>query len=165
MTAKESLTRVERIERLILVIRGQRIMLDADLARLYGVSTKRLNEQVKRNKERFPERFMFRLTAKEKAEVVANCDHLQKLKFSPVLPHAFTEHGAIMAATVLNTCLRHGHGHESPPSQPTLPSPHGGERVRGRPSYQCQNELGPRLKRGGLGVYSLRIACDSDLLA
>ena len=123
MTAKESLTRVERIERLILVIRGQRIMLDADLARLYGVSTKRLNEQVKRNKERFPERFVFRLTAKERAEVVANCDHLQKLKFSPVLPHAFTEHGAIMAATVLNTCLRHSHGHESPPSQPTLPSP------------------------------------------
>jgi len=103
MTAKESLTRVERIERLILVIRGQRIMLDADLARLYGVSTKRLNEQVKRNKERFPERFMFRLTAEERAEVVANCDHLQRLKFSPVLPHAFTEHGAIMAATVLNT--------------------------------------------------------------
>ena len=102
MTAKESLTRVERIERLILVIRGQRIMLDADLARLYGVSTKRLNEQVKRNKERFPERFVFRLTSKEKAEVVAICDHLQKLKFSPVLPYAFTEHGAIMAATVLN---------------------------------------------------------------
>ena len=102
MTATESLTRVERIERLILVIRGQRIMLDADLARLYGVSTKRLNEQVKRNKERFPERFVFRLTSKEKAEVVANCDHLRNLKFSPVLPYAFTEHGAIMAATVLN---------------------------------------------------------------
>jgi hypothetical protein len=103
MTAKESLTRIERIERLILVIRSQRIMLDADLARLYGVSTKRLNEQVKRNKERFPERFMFRLTAKERTEVVAKCDHLQKLKFSPMLPHTFTEHGAIMAATVLNT--------------------------------------------------------------
>jgi len=103
MTATESLTRVERIERLILVIRGQRVMLDADLARLYGVSTKRLNEQVKRNRERFPARFMFQLTAEEKAEVVANCDHLQKLKFSPVLPYAFTEHGAIMAATVLNT--------------------------------------------------------------
>jgi hypothetical protein len=103
MTAKESLTRVERIERLILLIRGQRIMLNADLARLYGVSTRRLNEQVKRNKERFPARFMFQLTAKERAEVVANCDHLQKLKFSPVLPNSFTEHGAIMAATVLNT--------------------------------------------------------------
>jgi hypothetical protein len=101
MTAKESLTRIERIERLILVIRSQRIMLDADLARLYGVSTKRLNEQVKRIRERFPERFVFRLTAEEKAEVVANCDHLQKLKFSPVLPYGFTEHGAIMAATVL----------------------------------------------------------------
>ena len=156
MTAKESLTRVERIERLILVIRGQRIMLDADLARLYGVSTKRLNEQVKRNRKRFPARFMFQLTAEEKAEVVANCDHLGKLKFSPVLPHAFTEHGVIMAATVLNTCLRHAHGHESPPSQPTLPTPHRWERirVRGKPSNQCQNEMDLRLNRGGLGVYS-----------
>ena len=156
MTAKESLTRVERIERLILVIRGQRIMLDADLARLYGVSTKRLNEQVKRNRERFPARFMFQLTAEEKAEVVANCDHLQKLKFSPVLPYAFTEHGAIMAATVLNTCVRYGHGNESLPNQPTLPSPHGGGRVRvrGRPSNLCQKELHQRLNLGGLDVYS-----------
>lgn len=78
-------------------------MLDADLARLYGVTTKRLNEQVKRNRGRFPEDFMFRLTAPEKAEVVANCDHLQRLKFSPALPHAFTEHGAIMLASVLNS--------------------------------------------------------------
>jgi len=77
--------------------------LDADLAKLYGISTKRLNEQVKRNRERFPARFMFQLTEAEKVEVVANCDHLQKLKFSPVLPYAFTEHGAIMAAAVLNT--------------------------------------------------------------
>src|ERR1035437_9793218 len=67
------------------------------------MSTKRLNEQVKRNRERFPAHFMFLLTAEEKAEVVANCDHLAKLKFSPVLPSAFTEHGAIMAATVLNS--------------------------------------------------------------
>ena len=109
---------------------------------------------------------MFQLTAEEKAEVVANCDHLQKLKFSPVLPYAFTEHGAIMAATVLNTCLRHGHGHESPPSQPTLPSPHRGERVRvrGRPSNQCQNELDLRLNRGWHGICSPRITCDRDLL-
>jgi len=78
-------------------------MLDADLARLYGVTTKRLNEQVKRNRDRFPEDFMFRLTATEKAEVVANCDHLQRLKFSPALPHAFTEHGAIMLASVLSS--------------------------------------------------------------
>jgi hypothetical protein len=78
-------------------------MLDSDLAELYGVSTKRLNEQVKRNQDRFPADFMFKLTAKEKAEVVANCDHLGRLKFSPVLPRAFTEHGAIMAANVLNS--------------------------------------------------------------
>ncbi len=78
-------------------------MLDADLAELYGVTTKRLNEQVKRNRGRFPADFMVQLTAKEKTKVVANCDHLSKLKFSPVLPNAFTEHGAIMVASVLNT--------------------------------------------------------------
>ena len=62
-----------------------------------------LNEQVKRNSRRFPADFMFQLAKEEKAEVVANCDHLDKLKFSPVLPYAFTEHGAIMAASVLNS--------------------------------------------------------------
>ena len=71
------------------------------MAQLYGVDTKRLNEQVKRNIERFPHDFMFQLSAAEKAEVVANCDHLQKLKFSKSLPYAFTEHGAIQAANVL----------------------------------------------------------------
>ena len=93
----------ERIENAIFFIRGEKVILDSDLARLYGVTTKRLNEQVKRNRERFPEDFMFKLTSGEKAEVVANCDHLKKLKFSPVLPFAFTEHGAIMAANVLNS--------------------------------------------------------------
>jgi hypothetical protein len=93
----------ERIETRILLIRGRRVMLDTDLASLYRVSTKRLNEQVKRNPNRFPADFMFRLTAKEKAEVVAKCDHLGRLKFSPVLPYAFTEHGAVMLASVLNT--------------------------------------------------------------
>jgi hypothetical protein len=91
------------IEPLILTLRGQRVILDSDLAEIYGVPTKRLNEQIKRNVDRFPEDFMFRLTENEKTEVVANCDHLQKLKFSPQLPAAFTEHGAIMAATVLNS--------------------------------------------------------------
>ncbi|RPI75371.1 MAG: ORF6N domain-containing protein [Desulfobacteraceae bacterium] len=94
---------VEVIERRICLIRGQKVILDSDLAELYGVTTKRLNEQVKRNKSRFPEDFMFQLSAEEKAEVVANCDHLSKLKFSPVPPFAFTEHGAIMAAGVLNS--------------------------------------------------------------
>ncbi|MFH1625563.1 MAG: ORF6N domain-containing protein [Pseudomonadota bacterium] len=56
-----------------------------------------------RNRDRFPEDFMFQLTTEEKAEVVANCDHLYRLKFSPAFPYAFTEHGAIMAASVLNT--------------------------------------------------------------
>ncbi|HJW08433.1 MAG TPA: ORF6N domain-containing protein, partial [Holophagaceae bacterium] len=67
------------LESRILTVRGQRVLLDADLAELFGVTTKRLNEQVKRNADRFPLDFMFRLTAKEKAEVVANCDHLQRL--------------------------------------------------------------------------------------
>ena len=90
--------RSKPIESLILTIRGRKVMIDADLAAVYGVTTKRLNEQVKRNADRFPEDFLFRLTAKEKEEVVANCDHLAQLKFSPKLPMAFTEHGAIMAA-------------------------------------------------------------------
>ncbi|ELX09324.1 hypothetical protein Jab_2c13890 [Janthinobacterium sp. HH01] len=90
-----------RIESRILLIRGQKVMIDIDLAELYGVPTKRLNEQVKRNQERFPADFMFQLTATEKQEVVANCDHLAKLKFSKSLPYAFTEHGAIQAANVL----------------------------------------------------------------
>ena len=92
-----------RIESRIVVLRGLRLMIDADLAVLYGVTTKRLNEQVKRNADRFPGDFMFQLNAAEKAEVVANCDHLAKLKFSKVLPYAFTEHGAIQAANVLAT--------------------------------------------------------------
>ena len=99
----KSLVPAARIERAILVIRGQRVMVDADLAELYGVSTKRLNEQVKRNASRFPADFAFALTAEEKAEVVANCDHLARLKFSPTFPRAFTEHGALMLASVLNS--------------------------------------------------------------
>jgi len=70
---------------------------------VYAVPTKRLNEQVRRNHARFPADFMFQLTAQEKAEVVASCDHLRSLKFSPVRPYAFTEHGALMLALVLNS--------------------------------------------------------------
>ena len=94
---------IERVEKTILLIRGEKVILDSDPAKLYGVTTKRLNEQVKRNRGRFPEDFMFTLSSDEKAEVVANCDHLKRLKFSPVLPFAFTEHGALMAANVLNS--------------------------------------------------------------
>lgn len=94
---------IERVEQIIFFIRGQRIMLDVDLADLYGVPTKRLNEQVKRNPERFPPDFMFQLTEKEKEEVVAICDHLKNMRFSHQLPYAFTEHGAIMLANVLRS--------------------------------------------------------------
>src|SRR6266478_2348079 len=102
---KSKLTRVsvEAVQSSIVSLRGQKVLVDADLAAIYGVPTKRLNEQVKRNARRFPEDFAFQLTLEEKAEVVANCDHLRRLKFSPVLPFAFTENGAIMAANVLNS--------------------------------------------------------------
>ena len=91
------------VENRILLVRGHRVMLDADLAEVYGVTTKRLNEQVKRNRKRFPSKYMFQLTPREKAEVVASCDHLTRLRFSHAQPYAFTEHGAIMLASVLNS--------------------------------------------------------------
>ena len=91
------------LEARILTIRSQKVLLDTDLATIYGVPTKRLNEQVKRNADRFPEDFIFQLTSEEKLEVVANCDHLAQLKFSKNPPYAFTEHGAIMAAMILNS--------------------------------------------------------------
>ena len=93
----------ELIMNKILNIRGVKVMIDRDLAELYGVTTKRLNEQVKRNVKRFPVDFMFQLTEQEKQEVVANCDHLKRLKFSPGLPNVFTEHGAVMLASILNS--------------------------------------------------------------
>jgi hypothetical protein len=103
MDESKSVVPVGKIENRILLIRGEKVIIDADLAEFYGVPTKRLNEQVKRNKDRFPDDFMFQLSPDEKAEVVANCDHLENLKYSRALPYAFTEHGAIMAAGVLNT--------------------------------------------------------------
>ena len=87
----------------ILLVRGRKVILDADLAELYGVPTKALNQAVKRNPARFPADFMFRLTLFEKPEVVTNCDHLAKMKYSRALPHAFTEHGALMLGNVLNS--------------------------------------------------------------
>jgi phage regulator Rha-like protein len=87
----------------ILLIRDMKVMVDRDLAQLYGVTTKRLNEQVKRNIKRFPSNFMFQLTEIEKEQVVANCDHLKNLKFSSTLPYVFTEHGTMMLGNVLNS--------------------------------------------------------------
>lgn len=84
-------------------LRGEQVMIDRDLAELYGVDTKRLNEQVKRNIKRFPERFMFQLTAQEKNELVANCDRFSSLKHSTALPYAFTEQGVSMLSAVLKS--------------------------------------------------------------
>jgi len=78
-------------------------MVDRDLAELYGVENKRLNEQVKRNIERFPEQFRFQLTKEEKNELVANCDRFETLKHSTVLPHVFTEQGVSMLSAVLRS--------------------------------------------------------------
>lgn len=93
----------ESIAERILLIRGSKVMLDADLADLYGVATKALNQAVRRNIERFPADFMFQISKEEKQEVVTNCDHLARLKFSPTQPFAFTEHGALMLGNVLKT--------------------------------------------------------------
>jgi len=100
---KDVLIPEEVIMSKIILIRGQKVMISNDLAELYGVTTKRLNEQVKRNIKRFPPHFMFQLTEKEKDKVVANCDHLQNLKYSPYLPFVFAEHGTVMLANILNS--------------------------------------------------------------
>ena len=103
-TTQQTIVPVESIAHSILLMRGQKVILDADLARLYGVTTQRLNQQVRRNLDRFPEDFMFQLTREE-------TDSL-KLHFATskagrggrrTLPLAFTEHGALMAASVLST--------------------------------------------------------------
>ena len=93
----------DAMQQRILVLRGERVMIDSDLAELYGVEARALNQAVKRNLERFPVDFSFVLTKEEKQEVITNCDHLARLKYSPHLPRVFTEHGAIMAASVLNS--------------------------------------------------------------
>lgn len=103
MSEKNKLMAVENIKNMIFTFRGLQTMIDRDLAELYGVSTKRLNEQVKRNINRFPENFRFQLTDNEKIELVANCDRLKTLKHSSVNPYAFTEQGIAMLSSVLNS--------------------------------------------------------------
>jgi len=115
MSEKPATYAVAPIESMIITIRGQKVILDADLARIYGVPTKRLNEQVKRNADRFPEDFVFQLTLDEvtnlrsqiatssrqhmRSQIATGSTHGGRRK----LPFAFTEHGAIMAANVLNS--------------------------------------------------------------
>jgi hypothetical protein len=105
MSDNNQLVLVEQIEPLIRTIRGQKVMLDSDLAILYGVPTKRLNEQVRRNRERFPDDFMFRLAAAEAESLRSQFATLKagRGRHRKYLPYAFTEHGAIMAATILNS--------------------------------------------------------------
>jgi phage regulator Rha-like protein len=93
----------EIIENKIFVIRQQKVMIDRDIAELYGVETKYLNRQVKRNQARFPEEFMFQLTLAEKEQLVTICHRFQSLKHSVSLPYAFTEHGVAMLASVLKS--------------------------------------------------------------
>jgi hypothetical protein len=93
----------EVIEQRIFLIRGEKVMIDRDLAESYEVQTKVLNQAVKRNSERFPEGFMFRLTKKESEELVTNCDRFRTLKHSSSFPFAFTELGVAMLSSVLKS--------------------------------------------------------------
>lgn len=104
MAEKQSLVPAERIERAILLLRGQKVMLDQDLAQLYGVATKRLNQQVHRNQDRFPPDFRFQLTEEEdEALRLQNATSKTGRGGRRYRPYAYTEHGALMAASVLNT--------------------------------------------------------------
>ncbi|WP_291122666.1 ORF6N domain-containing protein [Empedobacter sp. UBA7620] len=93
----------QHIENRIFTIRGKQVMFDRDLAEMYQVEVKRLNEQVKRNIDRFPETFRFQLNSQEKDELVANCDRFESLKHSAVNPYAFTEQGVAMLSAVLRS--------------------------------------------------------------
>ena len=91
------------LQKKIFTIRNTRVMVDRDLAELYGVETKKLNQAVKRNLKRFPKDFMFQLSDDEQKELVTNCDHLKVLKYSSNNAYVFTEHGVTMLASVLNS--------------------------------------------------------------
>ena len=105
MVSPKTLVPTEDIARSILVLRRQRVLLDAELAALYGVTTKRFNEQVRRNRGRFPPDFMFQLTAEESDSLRSQIATLKagRGQHRKYRPYAFTEHGAIMAATILNS--------------------------------------------------------------
>lgn len=99
----KDILQTRQFESLIFELRGFKVMIDSDLASLYETETKRLKEQVKRNKSRFPEDFMFELTQAEKDQLVANCDRLKNLRHSSVNPLAFTEQGVAMLSSVLRS--------------------------------------------------------------
>ena len=103
MKTSESIVPIDSIVTKIVILRGEKVLMDRDLAELYGVPTKVLNQAVKRNARRFPSDFMFRLTKEERDELVTNCDRFQPLKHSSATPCAFTEQGVAMLSSVLNS--------------------------------------------------------------
>jgi len=94
---------IQQIENSIIQLQEKQVIIDIDIAKLYGVETKRINEAVKNNPEKFPEGYLLQLSKTEKDKVVENFDHLEALKFSPNLPKAFTEKGLYMLATILKS--------------------------------------------------------------
>jgi len=98
-----SIIKFENIENTIIVLRNKKVLIDSDVAMLYGVATKEINQAVSNNQEKFPDGYFFELTKEEKDEVVKKNDHLDKLKFSPHLPKAFSEKGLYMLATILKS--------------------------------------------------------------
>lgn len=96
-----TLIRFEQINDKIITIRNNQVILDSDVAELYGVNTRDINKAVKNNPDKFPENYIIQLCTEEKTEVVENFHNLQKLKFSPHIPKAFTERGLYMLATIL----------------------------------------------------------------
>lgn len=106
MAKTKAIVSVEKIESRILLIRGHRVMLDADLAEVYGTTTKALNQAVKRNSDRFPDDFMFQLTVEEVQNLRSQIVTSKQGRGGPrYRPYAFTEHGAIMLASVLNSSV------------------------------------------------------------
>lgn len=98
--SKELTLSQQYIENRIFTVQGKQVMFDRDLAEMYQVEVKRLNEQVKRNINRFPKTFRFQLNSQEKYELVANCDRFESLKHSSVNPYAFTEQGVAMLSVI-----------------------------------------------------------------
>ena len=95
--------KIKNIEDIIIELRDEKIILDSDVARIYEVATKEVNQAVSNNMEKFPDGYFFELTKEEKSDVVKKFDHLEKIKYSPYMPKAFTEKGLYMLATILKS--------------------------------------------------------------
>ena len=149
----------EDVESKIFTIRNEQVILDSDVALLYGVETRDINKAVKNNPDKFPESYIFNLSEDEKTEVVENFHHLHKLKYSPHLPKAFTEKGLYMLATIL----------KSPQATATTTSiietfskiRELGRNIRTMSEIQTEEEKHPYMKRSGELITDI---FDSDLV-